>query len=197
MAADGQHRQRISAVNAIDNEPFPEIEYLHACVGGEGVEIASDAAFLTGCGTIGGCCQPEECSCMHEQVVQSGKVLYDEKGRLQAADGTPIYDIKPYVAYVDSVPDATVDWVPGAPALCPVRWTEQAEADLRERGDGALRELIDQVLAQDPRPPTHKADHRADGRDVDRDYGTALREVDVRWRYDSGIVWVLGISPPP
>ena len=25
MAADGQHRQRISAVNAIDNEPFPEI----------------------------------------------------------------------------------------------------------------------------------------------------------------------------
>ena len=92
MAADGQHRQRISAVNAIDNEPFPEIEYLHACVGGEGVEIASDAAFLTGCGTIGGCCQPEECSCMHEQVVQSGKVLYDEKGRLQAADGTPIYE---------------------------------------------------------------------------------------------------------
>ena len=29
---------------------------------------------------------------MHEQVVQSGKVLYDEKGRLQAADGTPIYE---------------------------------------------------------------------------------------------------------
>ncbi len=118
-------------------------------------------------------------------------------GGVDLVDGTPIYDIKPYVAYVDSVPDATVDWVPGAPALCPVRWTEQAEADLRERGDGALRELIDQVLAQDPRPPTHKADHRADGRDVDRDYGTALREVDVRWRYDSGIVWVLGISPPP
>ena len=47
------HRRAISAVNAVDDEPFPDIKYLHACIGGAGVEIAGDASFLTGCSCEG------------------------------------------------------------------------------------------------------------------------------------------------
>ena len=59
-----------------------------------------------------------------------------------------------------------------------------------------LRALVEQVLAQDPRPATHKACNRADGVDVDRAYGTALADVDVRWRVRDGAVWVLQVSAP-
>jgi len=113
-------------------------------------------------------------------------------GGVDLVDHTPIYDIKPYVPYVDAVPDATIDWVPGAPTQVPVHFTDQARSDLTDRAE--LGDLIEQVLAQDPRPPTHKAAHRADGHDVDRTYGTRLHDVDVKWRYDSGSVWVLGID---
>lgn len=104
-------------------------------------------------------------------------------------DGTPILDVKPYVPYVDAVPDATVDWVPGPPVQVPVVWEEGVGVD-----DRGLRTLIEQVLAQDPRPPTHKAAHRADGLDVERSYGTRLGSVDVRWRYDQGVVRILGVE---
>ena len=53
MAGPFEHRQRISAVNDVDDELFPDILYLHSCIGGEGVEIAGDAAFLTGCSCDG------------------------------------------------------------------------------------------------------------------------------------------------
>ena len=52
----------------------------------------------------------------------------------------------------------------------------EAAAALAERPDGdSLRELILQVLAQDPRPAYRKGAER-------RTYGVRLRDVDVRFR---------------
>ena len=88
-----EFRHPISAVNEVDDEPFPDIKYLHACIGGAGVEIAGDASFLTGCSCEGRSCSLERgCSCCHEQVVQSGGCAYDEHGRIQAPLGTPIFE---------------------------------------------------------------------------------------------------------
>ena len=61
-------------------------------------------------------------------------------------------------------------------------------------GDGTDRALIEQVLALDPRPATHKGAHRPDGADVSRDYGTRLADVDVRWRVEADGVVVLGVA---
>ena len=44
-----QHRLPISAVNEVDEEEFPSIDYLHACVAGEDVELETPPEFLTGC----------------------------------------------------------------------------------------------------------------------------------------------------
>lgn len=114
-------------------------------------------------------------------------------GGVDLVDGTPVYDVKPYLPYADVVPDAALDWVPGAPVQVPVRLSIQASTALADRTP--LKALIEQVLAQDPRPSTHKAAHRADGQDVDRTYGTRLHDVDVHWRRHGDHIEVIDVVP--
>ncbi|HID49238.1 MAG TPA: tRNA (N6-threonylcarbamoyladenosine(37)-N6)-methyltransferase TrmO [Chromatiales bacterium] len=70
-------------------------------------------------------------------------------------DGTPVLDIKPYLPYVDAIPTAHGAWAdsPPEPALA-VRFSAGAERQCRDAQARypELRELIEQVLAQDPRP---------------------------------------------
>lgn len=65
-------------------------------------------------------------------------------------DGTPIFDIKPYLPYTDSHPDAVGGFTDGLESRClrvecPPQLLERIPADSRE---GLLG-----VLAGDPRPP--------------------------------------------
>lgn len=91
-------------------------------------------------------------------------------------DGTPIYDIKPYVAYADSHPDArsgfvdTHRWRTLRVEIMPV-----VETLLSQQGFPhlLLAQLMD-VLAQDPRPQYQK--------DPDRVYGMPFAGFDIRFR---------------
>ncbi|MBE0488832.1 MAG: tRNA (N6-threonylcarbamoyladenosine(37)-N6)-methyltransferase TrmO [Halomonas sp.] len=90
--------------------------------------------------------------------------------------GTPVLDIKPYLPWAESRPEARAGFAPQAPARLPVAFSDAAQAALAERPDGdSLRELITQVLAQDPRPAYRKGAEA-------RLYGVRLRDVDVRFR---------------
>ena len=62
-------------------------------------------------------------------------------------DGTPIYDIKPYVAYADSFPDAVCGFAAEAPQK-KLRVGFSADVKLDER----QKALLEEVLALDPRP---------------------------------------------
>ena len=65
------------------------------------------------------------------------------------ADGTPVYDVKPYLPYTDSHPDARSAWAD--PALHPVlrvEFSPRAQADYSP----GLQAELSLVLAQDPRP---------------------------------------------
>lgn len=64
-------------------------------------------------------------------------------------DGTPIYDIKPYLAYVDSHPEAT-----GGFALQQKEGVVEVEfpTPLLEKVPTERRQALIDVLAQDPRP---------------------------------------------
>ena len=103
--APAPHRWRhpISAVNEVDDELFPDIDYLHACVPGEGVCLETPPEFLVGCTCEDNVAAAERgawcgldggCTCLHEQVVQSNGVVYTSAGRLVPAFqfGTPIYE---------------------------------------------------------------------------------------------------------
>lgn len=68
-------------------------------------------------------------------------------------NGTPIVDIKPYIPWVDSQPEATAAWVPGPPESFPVTFSAAAKTALTKLAKAAeLTQLITEVLAQNPRP---------------------------------------------
>jgi hypothetical protein len=108
-------------------------------------------------------------------VVKLEQVVPDEF-RLEVSgvdllDGTPIVDIKPYVAYSDSLPQAVHEFATGEQRRRQVDFSEGASSALE--GETELRELIEQVLGLDPRPRYHQDE---------REYGTALDGRNVRWR---------------
>jgi len=129
-----------------------------------------------------------------QSVVKLDRV---EPGRLFVSgidllDGTPVVDIKPYVPYADALPDATNEMAAEAPVLIEVLWSETA---LQQARAEALRlaepvvELIEQCLAQDPRPAYQKPD-------PERRYGAQFWDLDVRWHYlDAGRIRVLEVVP--
>ena len=111
------------------------------------------------------------------QVVTQPEPLLRVSG-LDLLDGTPVFDIKPYLPYADAITDAAGGFAPEAPAA---RWQvvfgAQAEADLaRVPRAQELRALIGEVLALDPRPAYRQGD------EPERVYGMRLGGYDVRWR---------------
>lgn len=94
-------------------------------------------------------------------------------------DGTPVLDIKPYVPYADNVPGAVNAIASAAPVPIAVQWQEvglvQARTHAARLGQ-PLVELIEQCLAQDPRPAYQKPA-------PEREYGARFWDVDVRWHY--------------
>ena len=121
-------------------------------------------------------------SCVHINKIEvsatEGPVIYVTGADLM--DGTPIYDVKPYVAYADAHPEARsgfVDqhqWEPlrvEVPAEVASLFTADEEAALKE------------VLAQDPRPRYHD--------DPERVYGMPYAGRDVKFRIVDGVVLVI------
>ena len=82
-----------------------------------------------------------------EQDSNLGPVLYVEGADL--VDGTPIYDIKPYLPYADSHPDARGGFAQEAPEA---RLTVEDPDNLLATMDEATRKVLVETLAQDPRP---------------------------------------------
>jgi tRNA-Thr(GGU) m(6)t(6)A37 methyltransferase TsaA len=107
-------------------------------------------------------------------------------------DGTPVLDVKPYVPYADIIADASNRMADAAPALVPVQWNDAALMQAREhalRLNEPLVELIDQCLAQDPRPAYQVPA-------PERVYGAQFWDLDVRWHYpQASLIRVLEVVP--
>ena len=97
-------------------------------------------------------------------------------------DGTPIYDIKPYIVYTDSHPEA-VSGFASQPAeyLLEVVFPD----DLLEKVAPEKRESLKAVLAHDPRPQYQD--------DPDRVYGMAFGPYEVRFKVNDLNLTVLDI----
>ena len=97
-------------------------------------------------------------------------------------DGTPIYDIKPYLPYVDSHPEAKGGITESH------QWNEVAV----EIPEGIVKCLGDQntavlrkVLALDPRPHYHHDD--------EREYGMSFQQWNVRFRVEQNVLKVVDL----
>lgn len=82
-------------------------------------------------------------------------------------DGTPVFDIKPYIRYADSIPDARSGFAGEAPPQMPVLW------DCESRVPDDVRAIIDQSLALQPQPAYHD--------DSERQYATEIAGWRVKW----------------
>lgn len=127
-----------------------------------------------------------------QSVVKLDKV---EPGKLWLSgidllDGTPVLDIKPYVPYADNVATAYNRIADAAPQLIEVQWLDAALSQARSHGlrlNEPLVELIEQCLAQDPRPAYQTPQ-------PERRYGSRFWDVDVRWHYpEPGKICVLEV----
>ncbi|MBR6417621.1 MAG: SAM-dependent methyltransferase, partial [Bacteroidales bacterium] len=86
-------------------------------------------------------------------------------------DGTPIFDIKPYLPYTDSHPDARSGFAPAAPqeklkVFCP--------DELINKIPSSQREPLKEILSLDPRPSYHA--------DPERIYGMKFLSFDVNFK---------------
>ena len=98
-------------------------------------------------------------------------------------DGTPIHDIKPYVRYADSRPDARSGFVDDT-AWQTLEVVFPADTPFGEE----MREALRDVLAQDPRPRYHD--------DPGKTYGMVFGGKDVRFRVEGGTLFVTGFGEP-
>ena len=66
-------------------------------------------------------------------------------------NGTPVLDIKPYLPYADSIPQASSGWAREEIERYPVEFSPQSLARLSQT-DSRLKELVAQMASLDPRP---------------------------------------------
>ena len=128
---------------------------------------------------------PMGLSCVKLEKVElstsEGPVLWVAGADLM--DGTPIYDIKPYLPYADCKPQAV-----GGFASAPKEATLTVDfpSQLLERVPQELREALSGVLAQDPRPTYHH--------DPQRVYGMAFGGLQVRFTVDGDRLAVVEVE---
>lgn len=125
--------------------------------------------------------------CKLEGIVQEGARLWLELGGVDLLDGTPVLDIKPYVPYVDMVPEAINRFADAAPLWVPVSFSPDAARQCAALSHPQLDELIRQILQQDPRPQYQQPD-------PERLYGMKLLDLDLRWRYRETGIEVVDIA---
>jgi len=109
-----------------------------------------------------------------------GPVIYVKGADLM--DGTPIYDIKPYVAYADAHPEARSGFVDQT-AWQPL--TVEIPDTLAKRIPVDNLDVLKAVLAQDPRPQYHD--------DAQRVYGMPFLDFDIRFQVSETSLKVIDI----
>ena len=99
-------------------------------------------------------------------------------------DGTPVYDIKPYIKYADSRPHALCGYVEKLHErrLKVVIPSETADGIM----DKSIMPSLVEVLQLDPRPSYHDYPERI--------YGLSFEGLNVRFRVSDGILEVVGIT---
>ncbi|MBO4534484.1 MAG: tRNA (N6-threonylcarbamoyladenosine(37)-N6)-methyltransferase TrmO [Clostridia bacterium] len=115
------------------------------------------------------------------RVVAQGEEISLEVEGVDMIDGTPVYDIKPYLPYADAIPQAVGGWsAPLADLSLKVAWDVP-------RPEGELASAVERLLAQDPRP------HYIE--DESREYGMDYDGYSVRFVVRDGTAHVVGCEP--
>jgi len=117
-------------------------------------------------------------------TAQDGPVL--KLGGLDLVDGTPVFDIKPYLAYAESPVGAVSGYAQAEPVRIPVEISAAAKpvfCQLPNRSQSVILE----TLSLDPRPATQTQDEN-------RSFGADLCGCNIRFTVAQGICMVTQIE---
>jgi tRNA-Thr(GGU) m(6)t(6)A37 methyltransferase TsaA len=98
-------------------------------------------------------------------------------------DGTPIFDIKPYIPYADCRPEASGGFAPDPGATLTVVIPEELEGKIPEEKRAALRG----ILENDPRPRYQN--------DPERRYGLSFGGMEIAFRVNGRTLTVTEVKP--
>lgn len=112
---------------------------------------------------------------------KEGVVLY--VSGVDLLDGTPVYDIKPYLPYADSISDAAGGFTE---SLEERRLEVEFPCALLEKVSEDKREALKAVLAADPRPSYQN--------DPEREYGMRFAEYEVKFKVEGKTLTVISIE---
>jgi tRNA-Thr(GGU) m(6)t(6)A37 methyltransferase TsaA len=99
-------------------------------------------------------------------------------------DGTPIYDIKPYIRYADARPEAVCGYVD---SLEERSLKVVFPTDLSEKiSDKSVIPALIETLRLDPRPSYHD--------DSERIYGLSFSDFNVRFKVQGGVLTVVNVE---
>lgn len=113
---------------------------------------------------------------------KDGPVLYVKGADLM--DGTPIYDIKPYIKYADSCPHALCGYVDSLPERSLKVVLASEHSDKIE--DKSILPALVEVLSLDPRPSYHDNPERV--------YGLSFAGYNVRFMVDGKVLTVVEVK---
>ncbi len=119
----------------------------------------------------------------------NGKPVIEVSG-VDVVNNTPIIDIKPYIPYSDSVSEARSEMASDSPEeSLTVSFSDLALKNMETlKVQSDLRQLISEVLKQDPRPSYKK--NRLDP----KIYAITLENIDIKWQVTEQRCEVLEVS---
>ncbi|MDG2420550.1 MAG: tRNA (N6-threonylcarbamoyladenosine(37)-N6)-methyltransferase TrmO [Gammaproteobacteria bacterium] len=119
------------------------------------------------------------------------KILINIRG-LDLLDGTPVLDLKPYIPYADSLPDALGGYAaekPNDDLFVEFAKAVEKQFTLHKANYPNLKKLITQVLTLDPRPAW-----KIKSQD-DKQYGMTLYNFNVKFRIGKNKIRVTSLLP--
>lgn len=135
---------------------------------------------------------------LEKVVIEKGEVLLHLTS-VDLVDGTPILDIKPYIAFADSEPNADSSFAREKPReLLRVEIAPEIAQAVRNQPNFADFGILDpenfirEVIAQDPRPAYQQ------GKCEGRIYGMRLAGLNIRWQIspqDPELAQVIELEP--
>ncbi|MEM7257657.1 MAG: tRNA (N6-threonylcarbamoyladenosine(37)-N6)-methyltransferase TrmO [Pseudomonadota bacterium] len=108
-------------------------------------------------------------------------------------DGTPVVDIKPYIAFADAIDNSRCGWAEPLNTTMPVQWLDSAQQALQQYCDAqqldfnTITRVIDDTLAHDPRPAYER---NKDGK-PDQLWHMRIFEIDISFSVTNGVALIV------
>lgn len=115
-----------------------------------------------------------------KEIIKRNNTLILKIGGGDLVEGTPIYDIKPYIGFSDAKLEAKSGFATEKPSIIEVRYDNSASDFLNSLDSNKyplIKELISDILAYDPRPAYRKKEQE----DL-HNYAVKLYDFDVKFK---------------